>query len=167
MTMVAAELREETYLPTDAEELAKIYDLFRAHPSAEREAAHLLVGADESAEIPGEVYRILRQVIEAMSQGLAVTVVPQSRSLTTQQAADVLGISRPTLIRLLDANSIPYERVGSHRKLLLRDVLNYREERREAQYRFLAETAVDPDEEEDLEVMLERLRQARREVAKP
>lgn len=166
--MAVAELREETYLPADADrpEFAKIYDFVRAHEAQRKPVhAHLLVGPDESAEIPVEVYRILRQVLEAMSQGLAVTVVPQSQSLTTQQAADLLGISRPTLIRLLDTGRIPYDRVGTHRRLFLRDVLKYREERREEQYRFLAETAVDHDDE-DVEVMLERVRKARREVSK-
>jgi excisionase family DNA binding protein len=165
--MAAAELREETYLPTDTDrpELAKIFEFVQAHPVAKRKPAHLLVGPDQSEAIPAEVYRILRQVIEAMNQGLAVTVVPQSQTLTTQQAADLLGISRPTLIRLLDEDRIPYERVGTHRRLLLRDVLEYREERRTAQYRFLDETAVHPEDEEDLDLVLERMRQARKRVA--
>src|SRR5437763_439933 len=129
--MAVAELREETYLPTEGPKLAKIYDLVHAHDTDKRHRAHLLVGPDGDVEIPAEVYRILRQVVEAMNQGLAVTVVPQSQSLTTQQAADLLGISRPTLIRLLDSGKILFDRVGTHRRLRLRDVLDYREKRRE------------------------------------
>ena len=111
------DLREETYLPTERTKLAKIQDFVRAHPPDKRNPAQLVVGPDESVEIPGDVFRLLVQVVEAMSQGLAVTVVPRSETMTTQQAADVLGISRPTLIRLLDAGRLPYERVGAHRRL--------------------------------------------------
>ena len=119
-----------------------------------------LVGPDpgEQVEIPAEIYRVLHQVIEAMNQGLAVTVVPQSQTMTTQQAAELLGVSRPTLIRLLETDRIPYERVGSHRRVLLRDVLAYRDQRRAEQYRALEATAVEPDDEEDVDTMLASLR---------
>ncbi len=147
-----------TYLLPEGErpEVAKIRDFL-----AEHENADLDIGG---VQVPGAVQSVLRQVVEAMSRGLAVTVIPQAHILTTQQAADLLGISRPTLIRLLDAARIPYRQVGTHRRLLLDDVLGYREQRREEQYRFLAETAVDPDDEEDVDVVLERLRRVRQEA---
>jgi len=168
--MGAAELRQETYLPEVGEkELATIYDFFRAHEAAGKGpvAAHcLLIGTDagEQVELPAEFYRVLRQVIEAMRQGMAVTVAPRSQSMTTQQAADLLGVSRPTLIRLLDEGRIPYERVGTHRRLVLRDVLDYRKGRREEQYRALEATSVDIDEDEDIETTLASLREARSKV---
>jgi len=119
----------------------------------------------EQVELPPEVYRVLRQVVEAMSKGLAVTVAPQAQTLTTQQAADLLGISRPTLIRLLEGGRIAFERVGTHRRVLLRDVLAYREVQREEQYRALEATTVDIDEEDDIEETIALLREARRHVA--
>ncbi|MFL6055026.1 MAG: helix-turn-helix domain-containing protein [Actinoallomurus sp.] len=80
----------------------------------------------DQIELPAEVYRVLRHVIEALQQGLAVTVAPLTQTLTTQQAADLLGVSRPTLVKLLDEGKIPFDRAGTHRRILLRDLLAYR-----------------------------------------
>ena len=98
--------------------------------------AYALISPDggERVAVPAELHRVLLQVVEAMNQGLAVSITPQTLQLTTQQAADLLGISRPTVIKLLEDDQIPYERLGTHRRLQLRDVLDYREQRRAAQY---------------------------------
>ena len=108
---------------------------------------------------------MLHQVVEAMQQGLAVTVVPQTMVLTTQQAADLLGVSRPTLIKLLDSDQIPYERIGTHRRIQLRDLLTYREQRRAAQYAALEATSAPIDDEEDAATVLADLREARKVIA--
>ncbi|MCP2169832.1 helix-turn-helix domain-containing protein [Goodfellowiella coeruleoviolacea] len=160
----------ETYLPgADEERLAEVHAFLKAHEGAERgrpAAACFLSGPtpDDRVELPPELFRALRQVAQALQEGLAVSVTPVAQTVTTQQAADLLGVSRPTLIRLLDDNEIPFERVGSHRRIVLRDVLAYRARRRAEQYAALAATAV--DEDEDLDTVLRRLRTARREVAK-
>nr|MDT0660027.1 helix-turn-helix domain-containing protein [Micromonospora sp. DSM 115978] len=109
---------------------------------------------------------MLRQVVEALRQGLAVTVAPRTLTLTTQQAADLLGVSRPTVVKLLDEGRIPFERVGTHRRVLLPDLLAYREQRRAEQYAALEATSVGIDDEEDLDTVLQRLRDARAAVAR-
>jgi excisionase family DNA binding protein len=168
--MGGAEMKQETYIPeADGRALARVYDFLSAHEAAGKGQVaprYLLTGPDlgDQVEIPAEIYRVLHQVIEAMSQGMAVTVVPQSQTMTTQQAAELLGVSRPTLIRLLESKRIPYERIGTHRRVLLRDVLAYRQKRREDQYRALEATSVDLDGEEDIETVLASLREARRQV---
>lgn len=96
-----------------------------------------LVGPDGTeVDVPEELYRVLRDVVEALSEGLAITVAPHNTMLTTQEAADLLNISRPTLVRLLTDGEIPYTMRGRHRRVLLADVLDYRErtrrERRQA-----------------------------------
>jgi excisionase family DNA binding protein len=169
--MSATPIRQETYLPQGgSEDLAPVHDFITTHEAAAigRPAPrHFLAGATagDQVAIPAEVYRILRQVVEALREGLAVTVVPQNTTLTTQQSADLLGISRPSLIKLLDEGEIPYDRIGTHRRIRLRDVLAYREHRRALQYAALDETAVNLDDEGDLEIELERLREARRAAA--
>lgn len=169
--MVSASLREETYLPAAAGGVAQIYDFLTAHERAGRqppEPQYFLAGAtaDDRVEVPAEVYRMLRHVVEALQQGLAVTIAPHTTTLTTQQAAELLGVSRPTVIKLLDKGDVPFERVGTHRRILLRDLLAYRERRRTEQYAALAETAVDVTDEEDLETALGQLREVRRAVAR-
>lgn len=164
-------LKQETYLPgaDQGHQMAKVYDFLQAHEDAARgrpDVPCFLSGTspDDRVELPVELYRVLRQAAEALQAGLAVTVAPMTKTLTTQQAAELLGVSRPTVIRLLDDGEIPFDRVGSHRRIILRDLLAYRERRRAAQYAALEATAVDDDE--DLDVALDRLRSARREVAK-
>jgi excisionase family DNA binding protein len=165
-----ATLQRETFLPgTHPEQLAQILKFLRRSMTADQTTGRrfFLSGADpgEQVEIPAEVHQVLQQVVEAMRQGLAVTVVPQTMVLTTQQAADLLGVSRPTLIKLLGDGQIPYERIGTHRRIQLRDLLTYRKERRAAQYAALEATSSPIDDEEDAETVLDGLRQARKVIA--
>ena len=79
----------------------------------------------------------------AMRDGLAVTVAPQNLTLTTQEAADMLGISRPTLVRLLESGRIPFEKVSRHRRVLLADVLDYQQRQRRRASEALADMVAD------------------------
>ena len=96
-----------------------------------------LTGPDGTRlELPGEVFEVLREVVAALAQGLAITVAPHQTVLSTSEAAQLLGVSRPTLVRLLEDGEIPYEQRGRHRRVMLADLLAYqasmRRERREA-----------------------------------
>lgn len=122
-------------------------------------------GTDDPVELPEEVYSVLRQAVEAMQRGLSVTISPTSQALTTQQAADLLGISRSALIKALDDGKLPYRRAGTHRRLSLSDVLNHREERRNAQYAAIEALSADVDEASDITEVLRDLRAARKAVA--
>lgn len=93
-----------------------------------RNPAHLtLSDGDEHTAVPAAVFAVLRQAVDALAHGRAVTVVPTGTLLTTQQAADVLGISRPTLVKILDAGDIPYMTPGRHRRIQLIEVLAYQQ----------------------------------------
>ena len=166
----AAELVEQTYLPEAEQDFAEVYDFLEAHKQArgaEVEPRYFLAGSGEGdrVELPESVYRALVQVVESLRAGRAVSVAPRSTTLTTQQAADLLGVSRPTVVRLIDEDEIPGERIGTRRRVLLSDVLDYRERRRRRQYDFLAETAIDLDDEGDPEEIAAQLREVRKAMA--
>ena len=168
---MSAELASQTYVPDESGSgLAEVHSFLAAHAQrrgSEPEPRFLLVGGGEGEqiELPGTVYQVLVQVVEALAAGKAVTVSPQEPQLTTQQAADLLGVSRPTVVRMIESGELSAERNGHRRRLLLSDVLSYRERRRARQYAMLAATAVDLDEEDDPAEMIERLREARRAAA--
>lgn len=93
----------------------------------------LLLGPDgEQVPLPEEVYRVLVNVVEAMREGKVITLVPRTQRLTTQEAADVLGISRPTLVKLLEDGKIPFEQPGRHRRILFSDLLAYQQQQQES-----------------------------------
>lgn len=81
----------------------------------------------EHLVLPPEVFEVLREVVDAMAQGQAVTIAPVHQRLTTQEAADLLGVSRPTVVKLLESGEVPFEQPGRHRRVRLADVLAYRE----------------------------------------
>jgi excisionase family DNA binding protein len=86
----------------------------------------LLLGPDsEQVPLPEEVYRVVAEVVEAMREGKVITLVPRTQRLTTQEAADFLGVSRPTMVKLLEDGKIPYEQPGRHRRVLFTDLLAY------------------------------------------
>jgi len=127
---------ERTVLPPAAslESLGALVSMLRQPEAAP--ATRLSGPNGEHLVLPPEVFEVLRAVVEAMSQDQAVTIAPVHQRLTTQEAADLLGVSRPTLVKLLEAGEIPFEQPGRHRRVRLADVLAYRdrasEERRAA-----------------------------------
>ncbi|MBQ0927182.1 helix-turn-helix domain-containing protein [Saccharopolyspora endophytica] len=99
----------------------------------EQRSAPALIARDGTRiDLPDELYDVLHDVVLALSRGMAITVAPRHTVLTTGEAAEMLGISRPTLVRLLEAGEIPYEQPGRHRRIRLDDLLAYQERARRA-----------------------------------
>ena len=122
-------LSEELNQNADPEFSQKLQRLADTAMAERSERARLVLGK-EAVELSAEVVDILRHVVEVMRQGTAVRVVPQHTMLSTQQAADLLGVSRPTLIRILDDGEIPFFLKRRHRQLCLTDVLEYQKRQR-------------------------------------
>ena len=83
----------------------------------------------ESVLLPEALVELLAAAAAGLADGCAVTLTRHEQTVTTQEAADLLGVSRPTLVRLLDAGVLPYDQPGRHRRLLLRDVLAFQASR--------------------------------------
>ena len=143
---MASTLRERTVLPPD--DPAELARLARGLIEVKAPARAKLVGPDGSQlEIPEELYGVLRDVVNALSQGMAISIAPHNTMLTTQEAADLLNISRPTLVRLLSDGEIPHTMRGRHRRVLLRDVLDYSERTRAERRAALDQMAADAEED--------------------
>lgn len=84
------------------------------------------VGEGEAPIIlPFSAIQLLQQILTQMAQGNAVTLIPIHANLTTQQAADLLNVSRPFLVKLLENGEIPHEKVGTHRRIKAADLFKY------------------------------------------
>ena len=81
---------------------------------------------EQPVDLPAGAVDLLMHVLEAMATGQGVTLIPDSAELTTVQAADVLNVSRPFLIKLLDQKAIPHRKVGTHRRIRMEDVVAYK-----------------------------------------
>ena len=117
----------------------------------QRELAHATLERLRTApDAPLELPSVLREMIETLlsetAQGHAVALLPLETELTTHQAADLMGVSRPTLIALLEAGQIPYHKVGTHRRVKLEDLQRFIEDTREKRRVVLAELVAEAQE---------------------
>lgn len=143
---MALTMTERTVLPP-TEPLGQLSALLAGLAT---ERATTLLGPDgERLVLPPEVFEVLRDVVAAMAQGQAVTIAPVHQRLTTQEAADLLGVSRPTVVKLLETGEIPFEQPGRHRRVRLADVLAYRD-RASAERRSALDRMVEIADEADL-----------------
>lgn len=82
---------------------------------------------EQTIELPPGAVELLLEILQAMAAGRGVTIIPQNAELTTVQAAEILNVSRPFLIKLLENGTIPYHKVGTHRRVRMEDVMHYKE----------------------------------------
>lgn len=89
----------------------------------------LLGPSGEAVELPRPVAEVLRTAVGLMARGQSITLVPDNQLITTQRAADILGMSRPFFVGMLEAGVMAFHRVGNQRRVKLRDVLEFAERR--------------------------------------
>ncbi len=133
MAVILAEI-EEAVPPTAAdvqlaaESSRRLTQLLAAKP---KKALRVRIGPEnapeESISIPASAFRLLNNILAEMAQGNAVALIPVHAELTTQQAADILNVSRPFLIEQLEKGVIPHRKVGTHRRVLFKDLMEFKQ----------------------------------------
>jgi excisionase family DNA binding protein len=118
-------------LPSEADAvLAKETSRVLASHIRNSDPMELRIPDDPSPEgtvkLPLSAARMLIRILEEMARGNAVTLIPVHAELTTQEAAELLNISRPSLIQLLDEGKIEYRRVGTHRRIRFEGLMKYK-----------------------------------------
>jgi len=126
-------LDREPIAATDQERpnIAKIDDFFaRLDDECNKPSRPRLVSsAGEEIELPEPVFHLLRQLVHDLAQGNSVAIVPVHKEMTTQEAADILNVSRQYLVELLEAGAIPFTLVGTHRRIRFGDLMDYKQRR--------------------------------------
>jgi excisionase family DNA binding protein len=117
--------------PQDQREgLAALVEQLKSTDAQQHKTAYKLISpTGEVTELPESALILLERVIEVLARGDALTVVPVGKELTTQQAANLLNVSRQYLVRLLDDGRIPYHKTGTHRRVRIEDLLAYKRQR--------------------------------------
>jgi excisionase family DNA binding protein len=130
--MPASSINEPVAVPeTEEEQIAKLRGLAQ-------EGRSRLMGPDgRQIELPDTIQELLLKILKSLQAGKAVSIVAEHQDLTTQRAANILGVSRPFLVRLLEEGHIPFHMVGSHRRIYLRDLLAYKHRRDNARHEAL------------------------------
>ena len=138
--------------PGDADELARVLSFIEVHEvrhGASPAPAFFLSGAGEHdrVELTEQFHAILKQIVQALSHGQSISILARDQEISTQQAAEVLGLSRPTVVKLIDVGELSAHVPGAvRRKLRLADVLAYREELRTRRNRFITESSAEYDD---------------------
>ncbi|MBP2450138.1 excisionase family DNA-binding protein [Mycolicibacterium lutetiense] len=134
-------------IPADANGLADVLSFIEAHEARHRaspESAFFLSGAGEHdrVELTEQLYDVLKRVAHALNHGQSISILTRDQEISTQQAAEILGLSRPTVVRLIQDGELDAHVPGAvRRKLRLADVLAYREELPARRNRFIAESS--------------------------
>jgi excisionase family DNA binding protein len=113
-------------ITASAQEEPELRDFARALASHQ---ATLLGPEGGEIPLPNTIYRVLVQALRFLQKGEGVMIVPSTQEMTTQSAADLLGVSRQYVVQLLEEGKIPYHKIGTHRRIAMKDVLAFRKQR--------------------------------------
>ncbi|WES98270.1 excisionase family DNA-binding protein [Chryseobacterium arthrosphaerae] len=123
--------------PTKREQLAAIESysvLSSILPLLENESTEIEIKeTKERIKVPLKAMKLLNDILKVMSEGKPISIVPIATEVTTQKAAEILGCSRPHIVKLLEDGVISFTKVGKHRRILFEDILKYRNEMKKKQ----------------------------------
>ena len=142
----------ETVVPSEADvQLARESIRRLATCQLDRQSSVRIKVMDDGEEaepvtVPTSAFRLFLQLLTEMAQGNAVTLIPTHAELSTQQAADLLNVSRPYLIKLLDEGKIPYRTVGKYRRVRFDDLMLYKQKDDEARAKVLDQLTAEAQE---------------------
>ena len=112
-----------------------------------RQSVRVQIESDQEAiAIPMSAFRLFANILAEMAKGNAVTLIPIHAELTTQQAADLLNVSRPYLVRLIEEGTLPARRVGTHRRVRHEDLMRYKHETKALRLKALEELSAQAQE---------------------
>jgi excisionase family DNA binding protein len=141
----------ETVAPTEADtQLARESSRRLASKLGRRASVRIQIlddgKAGETVAVPTAALRLFLYILSEMAQGNAVTLLPVHAELTTQQAADLLNVSRPCVVKLLDEGQIPFRTVGKYRRVRFDDLMAYKRKDDEARAKVLDQLAAEAQE---------------------
>jgi excisionase family DNA binding protein len=120
----------ENRLDPSALTARQLRELDRLSEAVQADERPALVGREGvRVQLPEPIFNLLARVVRTMRAGKAVVLLWESESITTQTAAEFLGVSRPFLVALLDKGAIPHHKVGTHRRVYLKDLMKYQRQR--------------------------------------
>jgi excisionase family DNA binding protein len=136
----------EAVAPTEAEAaVARESSRSLAHYLGTGDGLRLQINVDEgpgeTLAVPAAAFQLLVHILTEMAQGDAVSLIPINAELTTQRAADLLNVSRPFLVKLLDEGKIPSRKVGAHRRIILNDLMAFKKQNEQQRLQALEELA--------------------------
>ncbi|MHB1564034.1 MAG: helix-turn-helix domain-containing protein [Leptospirillum sp.] len=120
-------------------EMNRIKSMLRAEVLIKKPSPKIVSSGGESIVLPEPLFELVQEVVEILAKGDAVSIVPVHKELTTQQAADLLNVSRPYLVSLLEKGEIPFTKTGGHRRIKFADLMGYKNKRDEERRKKLAE----------------------------
>ena len=127
---------DQTFVPSAAEALLAQESARQLAPILKKAnrivQLHVEDDGSKPIAVPTPAFRLLVRILAEMANGNAVRLIPHHAELTTQEAAELLNMSRPYVVRLIDEGRIPSHRVGTHRRVLFKDVMAYKAEHRRA-----------------------------------
>jgi excisionase family DNA binding protein len=137
---MSVELAEQTTTPMaicrdDQKDVLRLYSKIKKSKAK-------LVGPDgKSHNLPESLYKFLVQLVLDLNEGKSVSIFQRDAAMTTVEAANLLGVSRQYLVKLLEREAIPHSKVGTHRRVLVRDVLAFKSKRDASRRKALDELA--------------------------